>query len=142
PQAMIEVAETLSGVSAQEWNNLAGENPFLAHEYLSALHETGCATAQTGWAPHYLLLKAEGRLTGAMPLYLKSHSFGEYVFDWAWADAYHRHRVAYYPKLLCAVPFTPVTGQRLLAGSDEDRDRLLAAALELARELRVSSLHC
>lgn len=141
-QTTIEVADTLSGVTAEQWNHLAGGDPFLSHEYLSALHETGCATSQTGWAPQYLLLKSGGRLAGAMPLYLKAHSYGEYVFDWAWADAYHRHGVAYYPKLLCAVPFTPVTGARLLAESDEDRDRLIAAALELARKLKVSSLHC
>jgi predicted N-acyltransferase len=141
-QMTIEVADTLSGVPAEQWNRLAGGNPFLSHEYLSALHETGCATGRTGWAPQYLLLKSGGRVTGAMPLYLKSHSFGEYVFDWAWADAYQRNGVAYYPKLLCAVPFTPVTGPRLLAGSDADRDRLLAAALELARDLEVSSFHC
>jgi predicted N-acyltransferase len=77
-----------------------------------------------------------------MPLYLKAHSYGEYVFDWAWADAYGRHGIEYYPKLLSAVPFTPVTGRRLLAASDEARDRLVEAALALARDLRVSSLHC
>ena len=115
---------------------------FLSHEFLSALHETGCASSATGWTPQYLLLKRDGRLAGAMPLYLKTHSYGEYVFDWAWADAYHRHGVAYYPKLLSAVPFTPVTGTRLLAETDDDRDLLIAAALELARALRVSSLHC
>ncbi|HKA38718.1 MAG TPA: GNAT family N-acetyltransferase [Burkholderiales bacterium] len=141
-QTTIEVADTLSGVTAEQWNRLAGADPFLSHEYLSALHETGCATSETGWAPQYLLLKSGGRLAGAMPLYLKAHSYGEYVFDWAWADAYHRHGVAYYPKLLCAVPFTPVTGPRVLAESDEDRDRLTTAALELARKLKVSSLHC
>jgi uncharacterized protein len=141
-QKTIEVAESLAGIQPEHWNRLAGGDPFLSHEYLSALHETGCATSQTGWAPQYLLLKSGSRLAGAMPLYLKAHSFGEYVFDWAWADAYHRHGIAYYPKLLSAVPFTPVTGARLLADSDEDRDRLIAAALGLARKLKVSSLHC
>jgi uncharacterized protein len=87
-------------------------------------------------------LKSKTRLSGAMPLYVKSHSYGEYVFDWAWADAYYRHGLNYYPKLLCAVPFTPVTGARILAGSQRDQDRLINAALALARELRVSSLHC
>jgi uncharacterized protein len=138
----IEVADTLSGIRTEQWNRLAGGDPFLSHEYLSALHDTGCATERTGWIPQYLLLKSGARLAGAMPLYLKSHSFGEYVFDWAWADAYQRNGVAYYPKLLCAVPFTPVTGARLLAESDADRDRLFGAALELARELEVSSFHC
>ena len=73
-----------------------------------ALHETNCAVPSKGWAPQYVLLKENGALKAAMPLYLKGHSYGEYVFDWAWADAYHRHGLRYYPKLLCAVPFTPV----------------------------------
>jgi uncharacterized protein len=138
----IEVIETLSGVPAEDWNRLAGEDPFLSHAFLSALHETGCAAAATGWTPQFLLLKSRGALEGAMPLYLKTHSYGEYVFDWAWADAYHRHGLAYYPKLLAAVPFTPVTGARLLAPTPAVRDQLVTAALGLARRLRVSSLHC
>ena len=138
----VEVIETLAGVPASEWNRLAGGDPFLSHEFLSALHETGCASPATGWTPRFIVLRSGGRLTGAMPLYLKDHSYGEYVFDWGWADAYYRHGLSYYPKLLSAVPFTPVLGSRLLATSDADRDRLITAALELARRLRVSSLHC
>lgn len=138
----IDVVTTLAGIAPDEWNRLAGEDPFLRHEFLSALHETGCASAATGWAPHYLALKRDGALAGAMPLYLKDHSYGEYVFDWAWADAYQRHGLDYYPKLVCAVPFTPVTGTRALATNARDRARLVSAALALARELRVSSLHC
>jgi uncharacterized protein len=138
----IEVVDSLSRVDAEAWNPLAGDEPFLRHEFFSALHETGCASTATGWTPQFLLLRRRGALAAAMPLYLKTHSYGEYVFDWAWADAYHRHGIAYYPKLLSAVPFTPVTGARLLATSDEDRDALASAALELARELKVSSLHC
>ena len=138
----IEVVESLAGVAAGDWNRLAGGDPFLSHEFFSALHETGCASTAAGWTPQFLVLKSGGTLAGAMPLYLKTHSFGEYVFDWAWADAYHRHGVAYYPKLVSAVPFTPVTGARLLARTEEDRKRLITGALALARELRVSSLHC
>jgi len=137
-----EVAESLARLPVGEWNHLAGGDPFLSHEFLSALHETGCAAGATGWHPQYLLLKSGAALAGAMPLYLKEHSYGEYVFDWAWADAYHRHGIAYYPKLLSAIPFTPVTGARLLAATDTDRDRLIRGALELARKLGVSSLHC
>ena len=137
-----EVAESLARIPVGEWNHLAGGDPFLSHEFLSALHETGCAAGATGWHPQYLLLKSGTALAGAMPLYLKEHSYGEYVFDWAWADAYHRHGIAYYPKLLSAIPFTPVTGARLLAATDTDRDRLIRGALELARKLGVSSLHC
>jgi len=138
----IEVVDTLSGVAAEEWNPLAGDDPFLRHEFLSALHDSGCAATATGWTPRYLLLKSHGRLAGAMPLYLKTHSYGEYVFDWAWADAYHRHGLDYYPKLLSAIPFTPVAGRRILADTPEQRDRLITAALALARELHVSSFHC
>ncbi len=138
----IEAVESLAGVPATDWNRLVGDDPFLSHEFLSALHETGCACGATGWTPHFLLARSRGVLSGAMPLYLKTHSYGEYVFDWAWADAYRRHGVAYYPKLLAAVPFTPVTGARLLTDDSTVRDQLIATALEEARRLGVSSLHC
>ena len=138
----VEVAASLSGIDPADWNRLAGGDPFLRHEFLSALHETGCASSATGWPPQYLLLREHGKLAGAMPLYLKTHSYGEYVFDWAWADAYYRHGLNYYPKLLSAIPFTPVTGRRVLADGPQHRQRLIAAALQLARELDVSSLHC
>ena len=138
----IEVVASLSGIDPGDWNRLAGDDPFLRHEFLAALHDTGCAAAATGWMPQYLILKEHGELAGAMPLYLKTHSYGEYVFDWAWADAYYRHGLNYYPKLLSAIPFTPATGRRVLAGDSRQCKRLIAAALELARELEVSSLHC
>jgi predicted N-acyltransferase len=135
----LRVVETLSGVPRDQWNALAGGHPFLRHEFLHALHETGCASEKTGWVPQYITLWRDGRLAGAMPLYLKSHSRGEYVFDWAWADAYYRHGLEYYPKLLSAIPFSPVTGPRLLAPSRSTRQRLAAAAIELAKS--TSSLH-
>lgn len=138
----LEVVSSIAGLRASEWNALTDGNPFLRHEFLNALHETGCASPDSGWAPNYLLLKENGALTGAMPLYVKGHSYGEYVFDWAWADAYHRHGLDYYPKLLCAVPFTPVTGPRVLARVEAHRERLVAGALALAKESGVSSLHC
>lgn len=138
----IEVVSSIAHLRPEDWNALTEGNPFLRHEFLNALHESGCASEASGWAPHYLLLKDEGSLVAAMPMYLKTHSYGEYVFDWSWADAYHRHGLEYYPKLLSAVPFTPVTGRRLLAEKLQQRERLVAAALELARELDVSSLHC
>jgi uncharacterized protein len=134
-----QVAESLAGVDPAEWNELAGPQPFVRHEFLAALIETGCATARSGWLPQFLLMRRAGALVGAMPLFLKSHSYGEYVFDWAWADAHERHGIEYYPKLLCAVPFTPVGGRRLLAPGDAERRALIAAALELARHS--SSLH-
>jgi hypothetical protein len=140
----LRVVDSPGSVSRQAWNALlegtgAPGNPFLRHEFLAALIETGCASARTGWQPQLLLLERDGMLAGAMPLFLKSHSYGEYVFDWAWAEAYQRHGLEYYPKLLGAVPFTPVGGPRLLAAEDGDRRALLVAALELARQ--VSSLH-
>jgi len=138
----LEVASSIANVRSDDWNALTGGNPFLRHEFLNALHETGCASVKTGWAPQYLLLRERGTLAAAMPLYLKGHSYGEYVFDWGWADAYRRHGLDYYPKLLCAVPFTPVMGKRLLGRTPEHRRHLAAGALALAHELDVSSLHC
>jgi len=139
PLERLQVVESLAGIRAADWNALADGNPFTRHEFLSALIETGCVSARTGWQPQFILLKRGERLAGAMPLFVKTHSYGEYVFDWAWAEAYERHGIEYYPKLLCAVPFTPVTGSRLLARDDAARQTLAAAALEAAREF--SSLH-
>ena len=138
----IQVLDSLASIPASDWDALAANHPLLSHAFLHALHESGCASAETGWAPCYLTLWRDGRLAAAMPLYLKSHSYGEYVFDWAWADAYQRHGLDYYPKLLNAIPFTPVTGPRLLAADEADRRTLLSAALQFARDTGVSSLHC
>ena len=135
----LQVVGSLAGIRAAEWNALAGKSPFTRHEFLSALIETGCASARTGWQPQFILLKRGERLAGAMPLFVKSHSYGEYVFDWAWAEAYERHGIEYYPKLLSAIPFTPVGGPRLLARDEAARQTLAGAALEAAREF--SSLH-
>jgi uncharacterized protein len=131
----VRVVDSLRGVDAAEWNALAGPQPFVRHEFLSALIDTGCASARSGWLPQFLLLRRAGALVGAMPLFAKSHSYGEYVFDWAWADAHERHGVDYYPKLLGAIPFTPVRGRRLLGKAQA----LIDAALHLARAY--SSLH-
>jgi predicted N-acyltransferase len=138
----IQVLDSLASIPATDWDALAGNHPLVSHAFLHALHESGCASAATGWTPCYLALWRENRLAAAMPLYLKTHSYGEYVFDWAWADAYQRHGLRYYPKLLNAVPFTPVTGPRLMAVNQADRRALLDAALEFARDTGVSSLHC
>jgi predicted N-acyltransferase len=137
----LQVLESLGEVDPARWNSLAGDQPFLQHAFLSALHETGCAAARTGWAPYFLSLWRGDILAGAMPLYVKSHSRGEYVFDQGWADAFERHGLDYYPKLLSAVPFTPVTGPRLLAPSHEDRVLLARGAIELTKRLKLSSLH-
>ncbi|MFO1339312.1 MAG: GNAT family N-acetyltransferase [Burkholderiaceae bacterium] len=132
-------------ISAGEWNELlraqAEPLPFLRHEFLLALHETGCASPDEGWAPAFITLWRGNRLDGAVAAYLKSHSYGEYVFDWAWADAYRRHGLAYYPKLLGAIPFTPVPGPRLLARDQGDRRLLLRAMRSLAVQSELSSAH-
>jgi uncharacterized protein len=135
----IQVVDSLAGIDPGEWNALAGGQPFVRHEFLSALLETRCASARTGWLPQFLILRHGGVLAGAMPLFAKTHSYGEYVFDWAWADAYERNGLQYYPKLLSAIPFTPVRGTRLLSLNDESRETLARAALELAKQ--TSSLH-
>ena len=134
--------ENLADIPATQWDALAGGDPFLSHAYLYALQESGCATAQFGWQARFFTLWQDRRLVGAMPLYLKMNSYGEHVFDFAWAEAYRQNGLRYYPKLVCAVPFTPVTGKRLLAESSEVRELLLSSALQFAKESGVSSLHC
>ena len=138
-QVTLRVLDSLTGIDAAQWNNLTSGHPFLRYELFRALHDSGCATERTGWLPQFVTLWDEGRLCGAMPLYLKSHSYGEYVFDWAWADAYERHGLGYYPKLLSAVPFSPISGPRILAATPALRATLVRATLDLAR--KTSSLH-
>ncbi len=145
----IQVLDSIGEVAAGEWNALAGgAHPFLRHEFLNALEASGCVSAETGWQPcHLLLLDKKDATVGAMPLYLKNHSRGEFVFDWAWAAAYQRAGYDYYPKLLNAVPFTPVAGPRFLCAGNggqqvERRSLLLAGTVELAHRMEASSLHC
>jgi uncharacterized protein len=132
------VVTRLAEVDATEWDACAGSaNPFVSHAFLEALEASGSATARTGWLPQHVLIEDTGRLVAAAPLYLKGHSYGEYVFDWGWADAYQRAGGRYYPKLQCAVPFTPVTGPRLMVRADAPagaRDALVEALLEVARQ--------
>jgi predicted N-acyltransferase len=144
--ARIRIVDGLAEVPAAAWDACAGsDNPFLSHAFLEALEASGSATAKTGWLPQHVLIEdAEGRLLAAAPLYLKSHSQGEYVFDHGWAQAYERAGGSYYPKLQAAVPFTPVTGPRLLVRPDAPPDTaetLIAALIEVARAHKVSSLH-
>jgi uncharacterized protein len=142
----IKVVERLSRIRAADWDECAGpDNPFVSHAFLDALEDSNSACAETGWLPQHLVLEdGNGRLLGAVPMYLKSHSYGEYVFDHGWAEAYERAGGRYYPKLQVAVPFTPVTGNRLLIrpGAPPDAARLLVAAMiEIAQRAKVSSLH-
>lgn len=138
----LKIIENVADISATEWDALAGNNPMLSHAFLCALQESGCAAPQFGWKTQFLTLWQDNRLLGAMPLYLKTNSFGEHVFDFAWAEAYQRHGLRYYPKLVCTVPFTPVSGRRFLATSNEVRGMLLKESLQYVKDMGVSSLHC
>lgn len=141
----MRLVDSLSLVDPAQWNSLAGNAPgsvFVRHEWLNALETSGSVGEETGWQPLHLLLEDANKvLCGAVPLYAKYHSYGEYVFDWAWADAYRRHGQDYYPKLLSAVPFTPIAGARLLAADPAARASLAQGLLLQARRAQVSSLH-
>ena len=147
---VIEVQGSMRNVSAQDWDALleaqTEPTPFMRHAYLSAMEESGSASAKSGWKLQLVTLRHAmppkvGQLAGAAVLYIKPHSYGEYVFDWAWADAYQRHGLNYYPKAVSAVPFTPVPGSRLLADSSQSQSALLSAMVELAQNEDWSSLH-
>ena len=134
---LVRIAEDVSSVGASAWNRLAGGDPFLSHSFLAALERSGSVGPGTGWSPAPLLVEKDGRLVGAAPAYLKSHSQGEYVFDHGWADAWESAGGRYYPKLQIAVPFTPVPGRRLLGSVQE----LLAGAEALTVQNDLSSAH-
>jgi predicted N-acyltransferase len=145
---VIRVLDTPGQVNAADWNALlaqqypaGGLNPFMRHEYLAAMFESGSATAATGWTTRFVTLWEGTQLTGACALYLKDHSYGEYVFDHAWANAYHQHGLRYYPKALVAPPFTPVPGPRLLARDAATRTLLVQALVAWCAEEGLSSLH-
>jgi predicted N-acyltransferase len=142
---VIRVHDDPAAIDAAQWNSLLDAQPsampFMRHEYLVALHASGSASPAAGWTAQFLAVEDKGRLIAACPLYLKDHSYGEYVFDWAWADAYQRHGLDYYPKLLDAVPFTPVPGPRLLARDAASRLLLLQAMQQFARQAKLSSAH-
>lgn len=141
----IAIKGGLSGIDPSDWDALAlreDENPFVSHAFLQALEESGCVAPETGWQPqHVLLYDHEERLVGACPLYAKYHSYGEYIFDHGWADAFERAGGHYYPKLLSAVPFTPATGPRLLAQDVAAQRALLQGLRQITERAEVSSLH-
>jgi predicted N-acyltransferase len=147
----VKLLGAIDEVSAEAWDACAGAsgscaNPFVSHGFLNALERSGSVTAEQGWQPRHLVVPARGGgLLGAVPLYLKSHSYGEYVFDWGWADAYERAGGTYYPKLQACVPFTPVTGPRLLVRPGAEAEAvsaaLVSAMAEVAQRYQVSSLH-
>ncbi|MDB5766632.1 MAG: N-acetyltransferase [Collimonas fungivorans] len=152
-QVKTRIVSSLNEVGQAAWDGLlalqADANPFLSFAFLHALHESGSASEKSGWQPQYLTLWEESgdpscnppQLIAALPLYVKFHSYGEYVFDWAWADAYQRNGLEYYPKLLSAIPFTPVTGGRLLARDEQARAALIEVLRSLRKDTQTSSTH-
>lgn len=143
----LKIVSCLDLVDPRSWDECAGiSNPFVSHAFLNTLEQSGSVKAETGWLPQHLTLEdASGKLIGAVPCYLKNHSYGEYVFDWGWAEAFERAGGAYYPKLQVSVPFSPVTGPRILVASDKNikgsRRILVKGLKDLANEHKVSSLH-
>ena len=144
-QYRLEIIEKLAHIPAAQWNALLDPDagPFLKHEFLSTLEETSCVGGNTGWQVAHLGLYRQTDLIGAMPLYLKQHSYGEFVFDWSWAQAYEQQGMQYYPKALCAVPFSPVQGARILCLANEDasqvQTQLIAGLKTLVLENHLST---
>lgn len=145
PGYVLRMHASPAEIDAGAWDALLAAqkhaSPFSRHAYLLALHESGSAVPETGWSPAFATLWRDGRLAAACPLYAKAHSYGEYVFDWAWANAYAQHGLDYYPKALCAIPFTPVPGARLLAQDAEARAVLVRGLVQWCEAESLSSLH-
>ena len=137
----IEVGDSIQQINANDWDALIGDMPLLSHAFLSALEDSKSVGEGTGWQPYPILVHEAGKLIGAMPLYLKGHSYGEYVFDWAWAEAYERNGLHYYPKLVSAIPFTPITSQRLLASNTEIKSLMIKALTETMQKHQLPSAH-
>ncbi len=141
-----EFITSLAQIPEQQWDALVGEDyPFLRYRFLHGLERTDCTTAGTGWQPCHLVLRNDGRPVAVLPMYLKSHSYGEYVFDWSWSQAWQQSGLSYYPKLVSAIPFTPATGPRLCSAPELDEhsawDRALDAITQFARQQQLSSWH-
>jgi len=142
---VIRSSASVRDIAGEQWDALlqsqAHPTPFMRHAYLLALQASASACADTGWETHVISLHDGAQLAGAAVLYVKTHSYGEYVFDWAWANAYAQHGLRYYPKAVVAVPFTPVPGNRLLARDSESRQALLAALIAFCQQRKLSSMH-
>jgi len=137
----VEITAGICDLDPVSWDALTDGSPLLSHAFLSALEKTGCVGPGTGWQACPLLVKDGSRLLGAMPLYVKSHSYGEYVFDWSWANAFEQHGLDYYPKLICAIPFTPITGPRLLSPDPAIRKLMAEVLSQQLHGLKLSSAH-
>jgi hypothetical protein len=142
----IKIIDQLDAIPAEQWNALVQDNnPFMRHEFLAALERHGCVGKEFGWLPRHIAVYEHDQLVAAMPLYEKNNSYGEFVFDHPWAQAYQQHGLRYFPKLVSATPYTPATGQRLLVQTgreDELYPLLLSAAIQVAQQLNASSFHC
>lgn len=139
-------ATSITEIEREDWNRLAGEeNPFTRYEFFEALEVSGCTSADTGWQPHHLVIRIEEETVGLVPLFLKTNSYGEYVFDWSWARAYQQAGFDYYPKLISAIPFTPSTGERIFLSENIARPLLLKSIVSIlndeTREQKISSWH-
>lgn len=141
-ETKITIADSLAEIKSSDWDGLARKNPTASYDFLRAMEVSNCVGDGTGWYPAHIFAHQGNKLIGALPLYIKSHSYGEYVFDWAWADAYQRSGLDYYPKLLCAIPFTPVGGPRLLTDDGHTKDLLIKSAIQFAETNEFSSFHC
>ena len=141
----LEIVDSMQQVDASSWDALVLGMPLLSYAFLSGLEESNSVGIGTGWQPCPLLVRSDGKLVGAMPLYVKSHSYGEYVFDWTWAEAYQRNGLNYYPKLISAIPFTPISSQRLLVADVPNADKIQTLMIEALTEMIVkydiSSVH-
>jgi len=144
PRYTATILPRIADISAADWDGLIpqGSHPFLSHRFLLAMEESGSATVETGWTPRHIWVEdSGGNAVGAAPLYVKSHSRGEYVFDHGWADALMRAGMNYYPKLQCSVPFTPATGPRLLAPTREGKQAVAGAMMQACAEWEMSGVH-
>lgn len=141
----ISIADSINNIAAEDWNRICGDTyPFLRHEFLIALERHQCLQPY-GWFPQYFLAHDDEQLIAVMPMYIKDNSYGEFVFDWSWADAYHRSGLEYYPKLVCSIPYTPATGPRICVSDDHDyrtvANALIDAAVQHAQSIKASSVH-
>ncbi|VAW96016.1 FIG110192: hypothetical protein [hydrothermal vent metagenome] len=142
----VSIIGAISEVTTDEWNALVDkDNPFACYEFLNALEQHDCVGQTYGWLPQHIIVRENGKLIGASPMYLKNNSYGEFVFDWAWADAYHRSGIEYYPKLVTSIPYTPATGQRFLIKDKQHHSEIsqliIHAGLQHAKAVGVSSVH-
>ena len=137
----VELLTSIDAISPSVWDALSDTTPLISHAFLSALERSGSVGATKGWNPRHLIVKQNSHIIGVMPLYLKSHSYGEYVFDWAWADAYQRSGLDYYPKLLSAIPFSPITSARLLSHGKDTMQLMIKALERVMQQHQLSSAH-